>query len=490
MASFEYEARSRAGKPVRGVCEAADRQAAVEQLRAEGLFLTRIEAQKGRSARSNSTASPPSGATPTSPLRGVPNPASAAASPPAATVAVSASVTVASLREQAAHAASVSPPAPAHPYPGAAAVTTPVGSAGQAPGRHAVPPLVERPGLRAGSKELGLFFRQLGSMVGAGTSIGKALGTMSQNASTPVMRRVSAEMQEQVMAGHQFSTCMQAFPGVFSELQRGMVSAGERGGFLERMLNRLADYSERDYALQTMVKRETFYPKMLVGAAILIPAAVPAVLALVNGGGVGGMAVAWLGSVLPWLLIGGGLYLVYLAVQRSAPYLLRDSTVREKWDGVKLSTPVVGKVTRGLAAAKFSRALGALYSAGVGPGESVRLAGRASGNAVVSRRAQEVIPRLEHGAGLTDSLESTGLFPGIALQMMRTGEETGMLDEQLEKAADFLEQDAETAIRQSIQVLGVVAFLAIAIVIGIQILSSWMGYLNNLNEVTSDIGSQ
>lgn len=486
MPSFEYEARDKSGKPVRGTREASDRTVALEQLRQEGLFLTRLEPQKRQrptGATAPASAVPPAVTSPAYPASPPTQPRPTAPKPPD---------TLDSLKQQSAQMDSGALGQNYQPRTGPANLAPgqglPYGGAGAALpiGTVAPPPVPKRPSLRSGSKDLSLYFRQLAALVHAGTSIGHGLGSMATNAGTPVLRQVSKEMNAQVMAGMPMSKCMQAYPGVFSALQVGMISAGERGGFLDLMLKRLANYAERDYSLQTMVKRETFYPKCLTAASVLIPAVVPAVLALVNGGGIGGMLWAWFLALAPWIILLAIGVSVYQGVKRAAPYLLHDGTIRELWDGIKLRVPIGGKVTRALATAKFCRALGALYSAGVGPGECVRLAAGASGNAVIARRTKEIIPRLEHGEPLTQSLASTGYFPGIAVQMMLTGEETGMLDEQLEKAADFMEQDCETAIKQSVQVLGVVAFLFIAGSIGFQVITAWGGYFNSIMEITGE----
>jgi type II secretory pathway component PulF len=267
---------------------------------------------------------------------------------------------------------------------------------------------------------------------------------------------------------------MRAFPGLFSPLQIGMVSAGERGGFLESMFSRLAKYAERDYGLQQTIKRETWYPKILVFASILIPGAVPLVLAMVKGGQ--NPFVAWLQSVGPPLFLVGLAVLIYRAASFASPLTAHQQGPKLWLDSIKLCIPVAGKVVRGLATAKFCRALGALYGAGVLPGESVRLAAEACGNSAIARDSIGIIPRLEHGERLTDCLSSTGQFPSSVIQVMHVGEESGNLDEQLDKSADFLENDAEVAIKQSVQLLGVLVFIVIAIRIGMQVGQFWGGY--------------
>lgn len=279
------------------------------------------------------------------------------------------------------------------------------------------------------------------------------------------------------MAGETLSSSMKAFPGLFSNLQMGMVMAGERGGSLDRTFERLARYSERDYDLQQTIKRETFFPKLQLWASIFIPGMVPLVVGFVQHGDPWGGFLRVVGPPTLGIL---AVIAVYRALSLAGPLTARGGSPRFLIDRAKLSVPIVGKVVRGLAISKFCRALGALNAAGVGPGESVRLAAHACGNAAIGTAALGTIPLLERGEGLTKSLGETGYFPGIALQMLRTGEETGKLDEQLDKAADFMEMDAETAIRQAVQVLPVLLLLLVGAIILKQAITFYTGYFNNI----------
>jgi type IV pilus assembly protein PilC len=189
---------------------------------------------------------------------------------------------------------------------------------------------------------------------------------------------------------------------------------------------------------------------------------------------------AWLSSVMPPLVILGLAYAIYRAADYVSPYTAHQNALKLTLDRIKLAVPVMGKVVRGLATAKFCRAMGSLTSAGVGAGESVRLASSACGNAAIALSAIQIIPRLEHGDPLTETLASTGHFPKMVLQMLKVGEDSGSIDSQLDKAADFLENDAEVAIKQAIQVLGILVFLLIAIRIGMQVGAFWTSYFDNI----------
>lgn len=463
MSSWVFEARDRSGKPVRGTREAPDRQAALDALRAEGLFLTRLEAGRAPAG----TAKPPSAKTP-SPQASPPEAARAQLPAPAAPKAGAAS---AAATHTAAPRPAASMPVLPPAYAGAGATAGAYGGATAGGMPHASPPTPERALLRSSSKDLSLYFNQLASMIHAGTTIGQALHIMGENAPNKALRQASGEMYVRVQSGTPMSVCMESYPGMFTPLQIGMLSAGERGGFLENMLGRLAMYSERDYHLQQTVKRETFYPKALVFCAILIPA----IPSLVLGG-----LWSYLATVGPPLLVILAVSLFLKFSRFVSPLALRKSGIQYGWDQAKLLIPVAAKVTRALSTAKFSRALAALYSAGVGPGESVRLAAGASGNEVIARSTMQIIPLLERGERMTTALESTGHFPPMVLQMMRVGEDSGALDEQLDKAADFLETDAETAIKQATVAVGILALLAVAGYIGMIVIQFWTGYFNNI----------
>lgn len=453
MPTWNYEARDASGKIVSGAHEAADRPTALEFLRAQGLFLTRLEAGRRAASPARNAPRPPVNA-PFSPLE-APSPEGKTSAPKPVGVPVGV------------------PPRPSGSN---------YSATGAMPALQtkltAQAPLPQQPFLRASSKDLATYFRQLGAMTHAGTTLGAALHSMREHAPNAALRAASTQIEARVMTGETFSSAMRAFPGLFSPLQIGMVTAGERGGFIVEMFQRLAKYSDRDYELQQTVKRETWYPKLLVGASIMVPSAVPFVIGMVLKDR--NPWLAWLQSVWAPLLLIGILVFIYRTINYVSPLTAHQSGPKLMLDRFKLMLPIGGKVVRGLATAKFCRALGTLYSAGVGPRESVRLASAACGNAAIAEAAIRVVPRLEQGETLTSCLGSTGYFPSTVMQVMAVGEESGNLDEQLEKAADFLEIDAEVAIKQSVQVGSMLLFLLIAIYIGLQVAQQYLGTMNSV----------
>ena len=501
MATWIYEARTVDGRVVRGTRDAADRRSALEALRSEGFFVSRIEA---RAAKTNAA-----------PLRPRANPldaniasapVSVAKAPPTkpqfaiaptenvrsesvanAPLANDIGGDVAALtatpppQKKSARPAvkfdpDLTPHGPPRVAPGvAASVMRPMGQATS-------PPLSRQPFLRASQQDLSNLFRQLAALMHAGTGIGVALQTMSENAANKSLRVACEQMSRRAMTGEPLSDSMKAFPGLFSPLMIGITSAGERGGFMESSFARLADYAERDHQLQQSIKRETWYPKLIVFCSILIPGVVPLVLSGFH---------AFLAQIGPPLIVIALAFIAWKAWNFARPAL--TSSIGEFrvgrvspakiYDEIKLMVPIVGKTARALASAKFCRALGALYSAGVGPSEAVRLGAQACGNRAVAERALATIPALNAGAPLTQCMKETRIFNPLALQMMRVGEESGDLDAQLDKAADFLETNAETTIKQAVPVLGILAFLCVALYVGSLAMGVVGGYGQQLDDL-------
>lgn len=445
MPLFAYQARDKSGERVSGTREAPDQRAALEALREQGFFVTQLGPSKSgglfnreKHERASEVRSRPEEATPQS----------------------------------------------CRPAPGATP-PPPRSTTGATQGAHTSTgaPLPTNLWATANAKELSLFFRQMNSMLNAGTGMGAALNTMAQHGPSPSLRRASAEMSRATSQGTPWSETMRAYPSLFDALAIGMVAAGEAGGFLDRMCQRLADYSERDYELQQTIKRETWYPKLLLFCSILIPSVVPAVVAFNNGQNV---LAAWLQTVALPLGIVGGCWLLWMLSKRVAPIAALLKPLMLVVDQLKLTIPGVSKMSRALAAAKFSRALGALYASGMGVGRAIDIAAGASGNVAMAESARRVIPQVERGVSLSEAMASTNQMPPIALQMLSTGEMTGNVDTQLDKVADFMEQDAETAIKQVVKALSLLIYLFVAAYIGYIVISMFGQYLSGLTSLLNE----
>ncbi|MBM3459418.1 MAG: type II secretion system F family protein [Armatimonadetes bacterium] len=315
---------------------------------------------------------------------------------------------------------------------------------------------------------LALFYRQLHALLNSGVGMYSALEILSQPNGVPnaALRKVVLALAQQALRGRPLSEEMPRYPWLFQRLQVRMVQAGEQGGFLPDVLRRLADYLEREHAIRQDVRRKTLYPKLvLVVFLLVLPIRMPLTLA----GYLGGLSqillwVACAGIPL-WFL--GRLFLTSVAGANFA-------------DQVKLALPVVGGVIRKLAVARFARSLAALYGSGVILGSALTLSAESCGNHVLEQAVLRIVPAVEKGAGLTQSLEATRFFPAMFTGMVHTGETSGNLDTMLDKASEFYEQEATHATTQLTVIMGVAVLIGVAILVAMKVIGFYTGMLGGI----------
>jgi type IV pilus assembly protein PilC len=315
-------------------------------------------------------------------------------------------------------------------------------------------------------KDLALFYRQLHTLLNAGLPLYSSLETLGNPTQSPNahLRRVVHAISQHVLTGGRLSEGMARYPWLFSKMQLRMIEAGEAGGLLVEMFHRLAEYLERQYELQLEIKRKTLYPKILLAALLFIPQVPTLVMR-----GVG--PYLWeIWSTVQWLLVIGVPLLIAFR------FLLTTRAAREWYDQIKLMIPVTGNLVRKMTIARFARTLAALYGAGVPIMSSVSLAGESSGNHVLESASYGMSSALERGVPMSQALSATGFFPPMFLGMVSTGESTGNLDQMLNKAADFYEEEAKHATLQLVVILGVLLLLVMAVLIAIKIIGFYTGF--------------
>lgn len=319
-------------------------------------------------------------------------------------------------------------------------------------------------------KDLSLFYHQLYTLLNAGSALYGALEMLSQPNQTPNrnLRRVVLALSQDVLTGKRLSDSMMRFPWLFDRTQVRMVQAGEHGGLLVDVLRRLAEFLEREYELRLEIKRRTLYPKILLGALILIPS-VPT-LVLVGFG-------AFLAEVWGKVSL---LAMIVIPILLAGRFLLTTQGGRNAYDRLKLLIPVVGGLTRKLTIARFSRTLAALYGAGVPINSATSLAAETCGNYVLESATSRVIVAIERGTPVSQALAATHFFPPMYLGMIQTGETSGSLDDILNKAAEFYEEEAKHATIQLTVILGVALLLIMAVIIAVKIISFYTGYVGGM----------
>ncbi|MCU0316297.1 MAG: type II secretion system F family protein [Fimbriimonadaceae bacterium] len=317
---------------------------------------------------------------------------------------------------------------------------------------------------------LHFFFRQLGTMLKAGINPAQALTTLSTQSKSGKLAAIIRETSDHVISGRPMSAGFERYPEVFSPLMLSMVRTGEGGAGLDTQILNLADYIERDIKLRDTIRRETAYPKVIIVASIFIISATNLILgSLGSAMRLPNMTVIWIiGLVI--LILG------FLFVRVG----LKNPVVLSTFHKVLLVLPGFSKMVHGFAMAKWGRAFGALYKAGVPIHRAFELSAGACGNQGVREQILPASRRMEEGVTVSEAMRGTGAFSPIALDMADTGERTGNLDHMLENMAEFYEREGAAAAQRASIIFGVVCLILVGIYVLFVLITFYMGYFGGL----------
>jgi type IV pilus assembly protein PilC len=348
------------------------------------------------------------------------------------------------------------------------------------------------PKLRGGvdGKTLAVFTRQFSVMIDAGLPLVQCLQILGEQQDHKTFQRILLQVREDVESGSSLANAMKKHPQAFDDLFVNMVAAGEAGGILDTILQRLATYIEKNARLKAQVKSAMIYPIAVISIAGLV---VYVILWKVIP--VFGALFASLGADLPlptrvvvaaskfvgrywWLMIG---------IVAAAIYALRRYYYTEQGklviDGLLLKAPILGTVLRKISVARFCRTLGTLLSAGVPVLESLDITARTSGNAVIERAILEVRKQVEEGKSLAEPLKTTNQFPPMVVQMISVGEATGAMDTMLNKIAEFYEDEVDTAVAGMMKLIEPVMILFLGIVVGGIVIAMYLPMFSLISKI-------
>jgi type IV pilus assembly protein PilC len=331
-------------------------------------------------------------------------------------------------------------------------------------------------------KELAVFTRQFSVMIDAGLPLVQCLEILASQQENKVFQKVLTGTRGAVEGGSTLSTAMKAYPKVFDPLYSNMVEAGETGGILDTILQRLSTYIEKNVKLKRAVKSALVYPigVLSIAAAVIILLlwkVVPIFSTLFAGLGVDlplptkiviGLS-NFVGSIFG-LLIAAAFVGVIVALK--AWYGTTQG--RMVMDTMVLKLPVVGILMRKIAVARFTRTLGTLISSGVPILEGLDITAKTSGNAVVEKALFQVRKSLEEGKSLTEPLKESEVFPGMVTQMISVGEQTGAMDAMLSKIADFYEEEVDAAVKDLLTALEPIMIVFLGVVVGGVVISMYL----------------
>lgn len=336
-------------------------------------------------------------------------------------------------------------------------------------------------GEKVKAKELAVFTRQFSVMIDAGLPLVQCLEILSSQQENKAFARMLAGVRGSVEAGSSLANALRQHPKGFDDLYTNMVEAGESGGILDTILQRLSTYIEKAVKLKRSVQSAMIYPVAVVViaggvVALLLWKVVPIFTTLFAGLGVAlplptrivialSHFVASFGPILLGLLV-----LVGLGIR----WYYRTPPGRMTIDALILKIPVLGPLMRKIAVARFSRTLGTLITSGVPMLESMDITARTSGNAVVEKAIAQVRRAIEGGQTIVDPLRETGVFPNMVVQMIGVGEQTGALDSMLQKVADFYEDEVDAAVGDLLTALEPIIILLLGVVVGGVVISMYM----------------
>jgi type IV pilus assembly protein PilC len=321
-------------------------------------------------------------------------------------------------------------------------------------------------------KDIAIFFRQFSVMIDAGLPLVQCLEILAANQENPAFQKSLTGVRITVEGGSTLSNAMRQYPKVFDDLTTNMVEAGETGGILDVILQRLAAYVEKAVKLKSAVKSALIYPVSVISIAVLVVGGllkfvVPIFEKLFAGLGVDlplptrlVIALSQFVGNFWWVAIIGLIALIFGIKQ-----VRKDRKGKYFTDNILLKLPVVGVLLRKIAVARFTRTLGTLITSGVPILEGLAITARTSGNAVLEEALMKVRKAIEEGRTIVDPLKECGVFPNMVTQMIGVGEATGAMDNMLQKIADFYEDEVDAATKDLLTLLEplMIAFLGVAV---------------------------
>ncbi|HNT96686.1 MAG TPA: type II secretion system F family protein [Elusimicrobiales bacterium] len=334
---------------------------------------------------------------------------------------------------------------------------------------------------RVTSKDIVMFSRQLSTLVSAGVPIVQGLSILEQQADNPAFGHVLTQLRGDIESGLSIAEGMRKHPKAFTDLYVAMIKAGEIGGILDTILERLSAYLENSEALKAKVKSAMMYPAVVLSAAALITVFLIVFVIPIFKDIFGGF-----GAELPFLtqviidisdllrkyiilllLLGGG---VFWGLKKWAA----TEKGQRKIDDVALKLPIFGILLKKVAVAKFTRTLGTLIKSGVPILQGLETVAQTAGNKVIEEAINQSRDSIKEGGRISDPLRKAGIFPPMVIQMISVGEETGALDNMLTKIADFYDQEVDTAVKGLTSMIEPLIMIILGVVIGTIVIAMMM----------------
>jgi type IV pilus assembly protein PilC len=332
--------------------------------------------------------------------------------------------------------------------------------------------------LRSGGKvnpgDIAIFSRQLATMLGAGIPLVQAFEIVGNGHEKPAMQKLILDIKSDIEGGTSLHEALAKHPLYFDNLFTNLVEAGEQAGALESLLDKIATYKEKTEALKKKVKKALFYPAAVLVVAIIVTVillifVIPQFESLFKGFGADLPAFTQMVINMSRFLQNNGLYVA--AVLGGAGYAFfyfkkRSRTMRQNLDRMALKMPIIGPILVKAAIARFARTLSTMFAAGVPLVEALQSVAGATGNIVYENAVLRMKDEVSTGQRLQRSMETSGLFPNMVVQMIAVGEESGSLDSMSAKVADFYEAEVDNAVDSMSSLLEPLIMAILGVLVG------------------------
>ena len=340
------------------------------------------------------------------------------------------------------------------------------------------------------TREVVIFTRQFSTMINSGLPLVQSLTILAEQTENQRFQKIIGEVLQDIQSGQTLADSMRRHPKVFTELYVNMVAAGEAGGILDVILNRLAVFLEKNDALVRKIKGAMVYPAVMLivvvlCTTILLWKVVPVFAGMFTGAGLQLPAptrvVLALSAFLQhymWMLVLG----VIAAVVAVRQYYKTDGG-KLMIDRMMLRFPVLGNLLRKSAVSRFTRTLGTLVSSGVSILDGLQITARTAGNRVVHDAVMKSRASISAGATISEPLKESGVFPPMVVQMINVGEQTGGLDEMLTKIADFYDDEVDAAVTALTSILEPIMIVVMGVVIGGIVVAMYLPMFDMINAV-------
>jgi len=340
--------------------------------------------------------------------------------------------------------------------------------------------------------DVAIFSRQFSTMINAGLPVLQCLSIIADQQVNPSFKKIIGQIKDDIGSGGNLSDSMAKHPKVFNELYVNMVRSGELGGVLDTILDRLSIYMEKAEGLRRKIKSAMMYPVIVLSVAVIVVCflmikVIPTFEDVFNS----------FGKTLPPLTAGlvavsrflqkRWVLMVVLGVVFQFFFKMFAKTKQGTYiiDGVLLKLPVFGSLTQKSAVAKFARTLGTLLKSGVPILEALETVAKTAGNVRIEEVINGARVSIREGQGMTEPLKKGGIFPPMIIQMVSVGEETGKIDDMLMRAANFYEEEVDTAVEGLSSAMEPLIIVFLGVVLGTIIVAMFMPMFD-LGNVVSD----